>query len=155
MSKNIVVFLFHRDLRLEDNIPLQHALDFAKEHDCEVLPVFVFTPIQVGKKAPVKSVASVACLIQSVAELDDSLKTKYKSNLCIQYNDTIKALEIINKKYTIIGLFETKDYTPYAKYRQTELEKFCKKNDIEYNAIDYLFLFAPGSILNGSGKPYQ
>jgi deoxyribodipyrimidine photolyase len=93
MSKqSIVVFLFHRDLRLEDNIPLQNALDFGREHNAKVLPVFVFTPGQVGKKAIVKSVASVACLIQSVTELDETLDSKFKSNLCILYDDTIKGL---------------------------------------------------------------
>ena len=96
MSK-VVVFLFHRDLRLEDNIPLQQALDFAKEHDCAVLPLFIFTPQQVGTKAVVKSAASVSCLIQSVVELDEELKKKYKSGLCILYDETVKALEKINE----------------------------------------------------------
>ena len=152
---NVVLFLFHRDLRLEDNVPLQQALDFAKDHNAKVLPMFVFTPSQVGKKAIVKSVASVSCLIQSVVELDETLDSKYKSNLCILYDDTIKGLEKINKKYKIVGLFETKDYTPYAKQRENEIERFCKKNGVEFHPIDYLFLFSPGSIRNGSGKPYQ
>jgi deoxyribodipyrimidine photo-lyase len=156
MSKrDIVIFLFHRDLRLEDNVPLQQALDFAKENDCTVLPLFIFTPTQVGNKAIVKSVASVSCLIQSVVELDEELKKKYKSGLCIMYEETVKALEKINKAYKILALFETSDVTPYAKKREEEIEKFCKKTDIHYEAIDYLFLFPIGSILNGSGKTYQ
>jgi deoxyribodipyrimidine photo-lyase len=154
MSK-VVIFLFHRDLRLEDNIPLQNALDFGREHNAKVLPMFVFTPTQVGKKAIVKSIASVSCLIQSVVELDETLESKFKSNLCILYDDTVKALEKIKKKYEVVGLFETKDYTPYAKHRENEIEKFCKKNGMEFHPIDYLYLFAPGSIRNGSGKPYQ
>jgi deoxyribodipyrimidine photo-lyase len=133
MSKNkVVIFLFHRDLRLEDNVPLQNALDFAKDQNAKVLPMFVFTPAQVGKKAVVKSVASVACLIQSVVELDETLQSKFKSNLCILYDDTIKALEKIKKVYDIIGLFETKDYTPFAKQRENEIEKFCKKYGMEF-----------------------
>lgn len=155
MSKSITLFLFHRDLRLEDNIPLQQALDFAKEHNTQVLSVFIFTPQQVGSKAPVKSVASIACLIQSLEELNDSLSFKYKSGLCILYDDTIKGLEKIHKKYDIIGLFETADYTPFAKKRQEAIETFCKKYDIHYEAIDYLYLYAPGTIMNKSGKPYQ
>jgi deoxyribodipyrimidine photo-lyase len=152
---NIIIFLFHRDLRLEDNVPLQKALDFAKEHDCEVLPVFIFTPQQVGSKAVVKSVASVSCLIHSLLELDEDLTKKYKSGLCIMYDETVKALDKIHKKYTVVGLFETLDVTPYAKKRQEEIEKFCKKNTIEYKVIDYLYLYPIGSILNGSGKTYQ
>jgi deoxyribodipyrimidine photo-lyase len=152
---NVVVFLFHRDLRLEDNIPLQEALDFAKKNDCIVLPVFIFTPTQVGTKAVVKSVASVACLIHSLLELDEELKKKYNSNLCIMYEDNSKALEKIHKSYKIKALFETKDYTPFSKKRQEHEEKFCKKIGAEFYAIDYLYLFTVGSILNGSGKTYQ
>ena len=156
MSKqDIVIFLFHRDLRLEDNVPLQEALDCAKENNSVVLPLFIFTPTQVGIKAVIKSVASVSCLIQSVVELDEDLKKKYKSGLCIMYDETIKALEKIHKKYDIVGLFETSDVTPYAKKRQEEIEKFCKKTDIHYEAIDYLYLYPIGSVLNGSGKTYQ
>jgi len=155
MSKQIVIFLFHRDLRLEDNVPLQQALDYAEKHDCVVLPLFVFTPDQVGTKAVVKSVASVACLLQSVEELNETLQTKYKSGLCILYDDTIKALEKIRKVYTILSIFETSDVTPFAKKRQESIENFCKKNVIQYEPIDYLFLFPIGSILNGSGKTYQ
>ena len=36
MSKQIVIFLFHRDLRLEDNVPLQEALDYAEKYDSVV-----------------------------------------------------------------------------------------------------------------------
>lgn len=155
MGKSIVIFLFHRDLRLEDNIPLQHSLDYAKEHDSQVLPLFIFTPTQVGKVAPVKSIASVSCLIQSIEELNSGLKSKFNSELCIMYDDTIKALEKIRKVYDIIGLFETSDVTPFAKKRQETIETFCKKNDIYYEPIDYLFLFPIGSIVNGNGKTYQ
>lgn len=155
MSKSIVIFLFHRDLRLEDNIPLQEALDYAKKHNSVVLSVFVFTPAQVGKYATVKSVASVACLIQSLEELDEGLNSKFKSSLCIMYDDTIKALEKIRKVYTILSIFETSDVTPFSKKRQESIENFCKKNVIQYEPIDYLFLFPIGSILNGSGKTYQ
>ena len=155
MNKSVVIFLFHRDLRIEDNIPLQQALDYAKEHTSEVLSLFIFTPVQIGKPAPVKSIASVSCLIQSLEELNTGLKSKFNSELCIMYDDTIKALEKINKKHDVIALFETKDYTPFAKKRESQEENFCKKQDIHYEPIDYLYLYSPGSILNGSGKTYQ
>lgn len=156
MSKqSVVVFIFRRDLRLEDNIPLQEALDYAKKSSCALLPVFIFTPEQVGTKAPVKSASSVACLLQSLEELNETLESKYKSKLCILYDDNTKALTKLSKSFNVIALFETKDYTPYAKYREADEEKFCKSNHIEFHTIDYLYLFAPGTVLNGSGKTYQ
>jgi deoxyribodipyrimidine photo-lyase len=158
MSKqNLVLFIFRRDLRLEDNLPLQEALNFAGTIGAELLPVFIFTPQQVGKAAPVKSTASVSCLLQSLEELDEALHSRYKSGLCILYDDNIKALTKLkkNSKYNISSIFQTKDYTPFAKYREEDETKFCEENGIEYHSIDYLYMHPPGSILNGSGKPYQ
>ena len=156
-KQEVVLFIFRRDLRLEDNVPLQEALNYAKHKGSLVLPVFIFTPQQVGKAAPVKSVASVACLLQSLEELDDSLRSRYKSGLCILYDDNIKALSKLkkNSKYNISAIFQTKDYTPFAKQRHQNEEKFCETNRIEFHSIDYLYLYPPGSILNGSSKPYQ
>jgi deoxyribodipyrimidine photo-lyase len=153
-----VIFLFHRDLRLYDNIPLQEALNFAKENDTQVLPVFIFTPEQVGEKAPVRSLKSIACMIQCLTEIDQELSKHFKSEVCFLYDDNIQGLNHIKKELKsdkIIALYETKDYTPYAIKREKSIESWCKKENIEYKTIDYLYMNAPGSILNKSGKIYQ
>ena len=147
---DVAIFLFHRDFRLEDHRPLQTALDYG-----DVLPVFIFTPEQVGKKAVIKSERSVQCMVKGLEELDEELRKKYKSSLCILYDDTIEALEKIYKKIKFTALFETKDYTPYAKLREERIQKFCGKNSIHFEAIDDIYLFPPGTIRTGNGKIYQ
>lgn len=147
---DIVIFLFHRDFRLEDHRPLQKALDYGT-----VLPLFVFTPEQVGPKAPIKSEKSIECMIEGLKELNDMLIKKYKSRLSIVYDDTIEALQNIYKKHKFKAIFETKDYTPYAKKREKKIQQFCDKHGIYFEAIDDIYLFTPGSILNGSGRIYQ
>ena len=67
----VVVFLFHRDLRLYDNLPLQKALDFKDGKDTDVLPLFIFTPEQVGNKAPIRSLKSIACMIECLNEVNE------------------------------------------------------------------------------------
>jgi deoxyribodipyrimidine photo-lyase len=151
----VVVFLFHRDLRLEDNLPLQEALNYANKNKLNVLPLFIFTPEQVGEKAPVRSLKSIACMIQSLSEIDELLNKKFDSELCVVYDDNIKALEHIDKKEKIDAIFETKDYTPYAKKREELIKKWCSSKKIEFNPIDYLYLTNPGEILNKSGTVYQ
>jgi len=147
---NITIFLFHRDFRLEDHRPLQTALDYG-----EVLPIFIFTPEQVGKKAMIKSERSIQCMITGLKELDEELNKRYKSSLCLIYDDTIDALENIYKNIKFTALFETKDYTPYAKLREERIQKFCDKHNIHFEAIDDIYLFPPGSIRTGNGKIYQ
>jgi deoxyribodipyrimidine photo-lyase len=147
---NLVVFLFHRDFRLEDHRPLQRALEVG-----EVLPLFIFTPEQVGKKAPIKSEKSIECMIQGLKELDEMLSIKYKSKLCIIYDDTIDALAKIYKEYKFTTIIETKDYTPYAKKREHRIAEFCDNHRIQFEAIDDIYLLPPGTIRNGSDKIYQ
>lgn len=149
------VFLFHRDLRLEDNVPLQKALTYCKEKNLEFLPVFIFTPEQVGEKAPIRSLKSVACMIQSLQELNDEFEKKLDTTLCVMYDNNIKAIEKIHKEVNINALFETKDYTPYAKKRESEFKKWCNSKSVHFEAIDYLYINAPGEIRNKSNRVYQ
>lgn len=159
MKKPIVIFIFRRDLRLEDHKPLQEALDYASDNGAIVLPMFIFSKSQVGSSAPVKSYRSIACLIQSLKELDSELYKKYRSRLSIfrseASNDDIKVLETIASKYEIYAIFETKDYTPFAYERSENIQEYCAKEEIEYNLIEYLYLVNPDEMKQKLGKIYQ
>ncbi|MEM3681396.1 MAG: deoxyribodipyrimidine photo-lyase, partial [Metallosphaera sp.] len=66
----ICLFLFRRDLRLEDNTCLIKAL---RECD-EVVPLFIIDPRQVEDN-PYKSPFAIGFMIDSLLELDQDLKT--------------------------------------------------------------------------------
>jgi deoxyribodipyrimidine photo-lyase len=155
----IVCFIFRRDLRLEDHKPLQTALDYAKENDAVVLPMFIFSKSQVGNTAPVKSYRSIACLIQSLKELDAELYKKYKTHLSIFRSEAsdknIDVLKNISKKHEIYAIFETKDYTPFANERSENIQEYCEANEIEYQLIEYLYLVNPDEMKIKLGKIYQ
>ncbi len=72
---NIGIFIFTRDLRLEDNTGLIKAL---KECD-KVIPIFIFTPQQITDNS-YKSDNCVQFMIECLEELDASLR-KRKSYL--------------------------------------------------------------------------
>jgi len=157
-SSSIVLFIFRRDLRLEDNIPLQEAINYAQENDAKVAPIFIFSKAQVKKNPKdsfVPSYKSIACLFQSLEELNSSFAKHFKTKLNFFYDDDISVLKNLSKKYSILSIYETKDYTPFAYQRSEKIQIFADSEGIEYNLIDYLYLFAPGEILNKSGKPYQ
>jgi deoxyribodipyrimidine photo-lyase len=160
MPEKYVLFIFHRDLRVYDHRPLQHACDRAKDIDGIVVPIFIFTPEQISSKAPIRSLMSCACLFQSLNELDDELRTKMNSRLFCFYGKNKEILENIRSKVVsqdgvIDSVFETKDYTPYAKTREGVYREWCSKNSVSFNSIDDLYLLAPGSLRTGSGKVYQ
>lgn len=147
----ITVFIFHRDLRLYDHKSLQYAIDL----NLPVLPLFVFTPEQVGKNAVVKSEKAIACLRQSVFELNRDFLHHFKTHLCVMSGDIVEQLEIIHKKYKIFNIIETRDYTPYAKLRQELISLWCNAHEANYELIEDIYLLPVGSIVNKSGKMFQ
>ena len=146
-----VLFLHHRDLRVVDNRALDAACAYAREKGLVVVPAFIFTPAQVGSKAPIASAKSIACMLQSLRELDDAYKG-LGTRLHTYYGSTVDVLGGIPG---VAALFETADYTPYAKKRTAEIEAWAVSAAIHYEPVHDLYLNAPGSILNKSGHPYQ
>lgn len=119
------VFIFHRDLRLEDNLPLQECLK-----DNQTIPIFIFTEIQAGKSAPIRSIKSIACLFQSLEELNQQMQ----NNICFFFEkDETVALSKI--KHPIKNVYETLDITPYAKNRSERIKNWCNKNNINQNIM--------------------
>jgi deoxyribodipyrimidine photolyase len=44
------IFIFHRDLRLYDNIGFINTLKYSISNGYKILPIFIFTPQQIDKK---------------------------------------------------------------------------------------------------------
>lgn len=158
MSK-VLIFLFHRDLRLVDHYGLEAAAAAAKEHHAKILPVFVFTPEQVTNKNPLKSANSVQFMLQSLKELGATLRQK-GTRLVLLYGDTVDTLKsltgVLEKAgNTVVGVAETKDYTPYAKKREAALRAWCEKDGLTFTTAHDIYLTTPGSIRTGTGKIYQ
>jgi deoxyribodipyrimidine photo-lyase len=145
------LFLFHRDLRLVDHRPLQQCLSYK----LPVIPLFVLEKPQVDPKVPIRSIKSLACLFQSLEELDQEFRSHYQSNLCIMYGEIEKVLSNLLQKKKLHTIVETRDYTPFAVKRQEKIAGWCKKNNLHHVLVEDLYFFPPGTIRNQSGKIYQ
>ena len=142
------LFIFHRDFRIHDNVGLTNA---AK--DCDKLyTCFVFTNEQVVRNS-YKSKNSVQFLIESLKDLSKQISGE-NGKLIVLHDSTINALKQLINTLNIDGLYFNEDYTPYAKKRIEDIEKLCKKEEIECNSFHDYCMNEPGSILNGSGKIY-
>jgi len=108
------LFIFTRDLRLEDNNGLIRAL----KNSTNVLPVFIFDANQITDKNTYKSNNCVQFMIECLDELDEELKNK-GSRLFYFYGNDYETIvnKIINNsdKYEIKSIYISMDYTPFAK----------------------------------------
>ena len=93
----VKLFIFRRDLRIEDN----YALDEALETDDKILFVFIFTPEQVQVKSnPYFSNNAFQFMIESLKDLNSNLE-KHKSKLYIFQGKNLKIIEKIHKKLNV------------------------------------------------------
>jgi len=147
-KKGIGCFIFHRDLRIQDNKGL---IELCKLCDI-VIPIFVFTPIQVDNdKNNYKSLHSVRFMIESLSDLNDSLNNR----LLTFYGELTHVLKRIYSivKFDYIGF--NQDITPFSKNRSKTIKKvFDTDNCKVYSYNDYYLCNLDDETLLRDGNPY-
>jgi len=142
------LFIFRRDLRVEDNTALISALKSSKL----VIPAFIFTPEQIEKNS-FRSDHCLKFMLESLEDLDGQLRKK-GGHL---YYFEGKVEEILSQsisKLKIEAVFVNRDYTPYSRERDKKIERMCEKSDIPFFSFDDALLHPPEETLKKDGKPY-
>jgi deoxyribodipyrimidine photo-lyase len=147
----IVIYIFHRDLRLADNRTLEAAIEKAHELRCKILPVFIFTEVQVTEKNRFKSNNSIQFMLESLADLERA--TKSRINFWMGADQTSVLKEHLGADLATTHIFETADYTPFAVRRQTATQRLVPEG--QYTLIHDTYLTEPGTIRTGTGRVYQ
>lgn len=145
------IYIFHRDLRLADNRTLEAAVAKARELGCKLLPVFIFTEVQVTEKNRFKSTNSIQFMLESLADLDKA--TGRHMNFWFGTNQAAALKKYLGAELADAHIFETADYTPFAKDRQAATEALVPKGN--YNLVHDTYLTEPGTILTGGRKMFQ
>jgi deoxyribodipyrimidine photo-lyase len=144
----INVFWFRRDLRVEDNAGLYHALKSGNP----VLPLFIFDK-EILDKLEDKDDARVTFIHKAIEEISNECK-KHKSSLLVVYNHPKHAWETLIKEYSIAAVYTNHDYEPYAKLRDNEIKALLAKHDIAFNTYKDQVIFEKEEVTKDDGKPY-
>ncbi|MFO7842575.1 MAG: deoxyribodipyrimidine photo-lyase [Bacteroidales bacterium] len=145
--ENITIFWFRRDLRLNDNHGLFHALK--KEN---VLPVFIFDK-QILKKVDNKNDLRINFIYQQLNVLKQKLE-KNKSTLLVLYDSPLDAFKKINQKYEIQSVFFNRDYEPYAIDRDSKVTDFFSNQNIPVYTFKDQVIFDKDEVIKHDGSPY-
>ena len=149
--KYYTIFIFRRDFRLQDNI----ALNYAVQHYKNIIPIFIFTPEQIDKsKNKYFSENAFQFMIESLEDLNLELKEKNNSKLHIFYGDNITILKKIMNEIKINSVIFNKDYTPYARKRDSDIKKLCISKNIDCIIKEDYLLSPIGTFLKDDGNPY-
>lgn len=143
------LFIFRRDLRLEDNTGLIHAL----ESSDSVIPCFIFTPEQI-KTNPLRNDHCLQFMIESLEDLETQLKEK-SSTLYKFYGHPEQILAQCHKELGVDAVFLNKDYTPYSHQRDKKIFDWCQKHGVAFQTFDDALLNDPEQVRKKDGKPYS
>ena len=141
------LFIFRRDLRIQDNIGLIESLQNSKE----VIPCFIYDE-NILKKLK-DSEFRWNFLNESLVDLDNELKKKGTS-LQILEGKPEKIIDSIIMKHNLNAIFLNTDFTNYAQRRDEKIFQICKKNKISFHSTLDFLLHNPNEIKTNDGSPY-
>jgi deoxyribodipyrimidine photo-lyase len=157
------VFLFHRDLRLDDNtalIQLARTAAASPGPGAHILPIFIFPPEQIEPaKNPYFSHPSVQFMCQSLDDLEAQLKHLGSHLYCFK-GDTVAILKQLYRAAANAGvqlniLAWNEDYSVYATQRDTAAKKIWEElGGTVQTAEDYGLLSLREGLLP-DGRPYR
>ena len=148
MKDKVSIFWFRRDLRLEDNLGLYHAL--SSQHP--VLPVFIFDT-NILDCLDDKHDRRVDYIHQATSSINNELKA-FQSTLNTFYGKPIEIFKDLSEKYAVQGVFCNRDYEPQAIKRDTEIYQFFSERNIPFKAFKDQVIFDRNDVLKNDGTPY-
>ena len=151
MSKQYIksLFIFRRDLRLEDNTALIKALSESEQ----VIPCFIIDSRQISEKNKYRGEKTLQFMVESLEDLSRSLKKK-GSKLYYFYGESEKVIRDLITKVKPDALYLNKDYTIFSRKRDSAIQKVCIKKTVEFIECEDALLTPPGSVLKDNGTPY-
>ena len=145
------LFIFHRSLRIEDNIGLYMAL----KNSQNVIPIFIFTPEQITSKNIYRSKPAIQFMIGALEDVNNTLK-EYNSQLYFFYGNYETIIkQILSKDNEIDAIYINKDYTPYALERERNIEQITKEANIKFAIYEDCLLHNVNTIKNKSNTFYS
>lgn len=130
------IFWFRRDLRVEDNTGLYHAVKENKE----VLPIFILDENILRRI--IRENPRIGLLLDGIRNLDKKLKS-FGSFLLILKGKPEEILPDIINKYKIDAVYLNKAYTFDGIKRDKNIKSICLKNNVAFKEFEDTLLVPP------------
>jgi deoxyribodipyrimidine photo-lyase len=142
------IFWFRRDLRIQDNCGLYHALQSGKD----IVPIFIFDK-NILDKIERKNDARVTFLYDTVTALQQELRSS-GSDLCIFYDTPENVFRELLKEYAVSTVFCNTDYESYAVQRDRQIRDICDQHGVSFSEHKDHVIFHRDEVVKDDGKPY-
>ncbi len=144
----ISIFWMRRDLRLDDNAALFHAL----KSDHPVVPVFIFDT-NILDRLEDKKDARVQFIHLELASVRSHLQN-FGSDIEVRYGKPTEVWNDLLNEYTVKKVFTNRDYEPYARERDADIASLLVQKKIPFQDFKDHVIFDRDEIMKDDGTPY-
>ena len=144
----ISIFWHRRDLRLEDNAGLYHAL----KNSQAVQPIFIFDS-NILSKLPIED-RRVDFISRELTRMRKEFQ-KVGSDLWVFHGTPEEVLKSLVENHTIDTVYTNRDYEPYAKERDKNLFEYFASEGIEFKGYKDHVIFDRHEVMKKDGTPFK
>lgn len=142
------LFWFRRDLRLQDNAGLYHAL----RSGLPVQPMFIFDR-QILDRLSNREDARVTFIYQQLQQIDQELQA-HGSSLAVYFGDPEILWPKIIEEHTPKAVYTNHDYEPYARQRDEKVLALLQSKEIPLHTYKDQVIFERDEVCKDDGLPY-
>ena len=142
------MFWFRRDLRLDDNVGLYHAI----KNETKVVPIFIFDS-NILDRLP-KEDPRVCFLHEQIEELNQQLAESNKK-IHVYHGKPIDIFRKILSANAVHAVYTNRDYEPYATQRDAEIKALLSENDVTFSTYKDHVIFEQDEVVKSDGSPYR
>ena len=148
MNESVSICWLRRDLRLDDNAALYHAL---RENE-NVIPLFIFDTVILDQLED-KSDKRVQFIHEQLIELQSQLKGM-GANLLVKVGKPMEVWTELLNELKIRSVYTNHDFEPYAIDRDGQVETLLGENSISFNTYKDHVIFEKEEVTKDDGSPY-
>lgn len=137
-----------RDLRLEDNAALYHAL----KGERPVLCVFIFDT-EILKQLEDKTDKRVQFIYGELERLNKELQA-FGSGLLVKFGTATQVWKEILEQFLVTTVFANHDYEPYAITRDEKVNGMLKTKGVRFHTYKDQVIFEKNEVVKDDGTPY-
>lgn len=143
------LYIFRRDLRLQDNTGLNQALRLSGQ----VIPCFIFDPRQI-EPHPFLSKPGLNFMLQSIGDLKRQLQ-QAGCNPALFHATPQEVIQQVFEQHRIEAVFINRDYTPFSRQRDADMAEICKQLGIALHVLSDALLTEPEQAVKSDSSPYK
>ncbi len=148
MKQKINIFWFRRDLRLEDNAGLFHALS----GNLPILPIFIFDK-NILDHLDDKKDRRVDFIHQTILQIQQELVAA-GSSLFVLFDTPENAFNQLLNSFEINAVYTNNDYEGYAIKRDAHICSILATKNIDFHSFKDHVIFEKSEVTKDDGLPY-